>query len=106
MNYNYNYPNYQMYQPQQSSYGFAFVNGIEDARTFIVNPNCTYFLRDRNSNLCFEKRADSNGRWTMEIYNLVKQDTNADFKNEISRLEDKVAELTALVTKAVGGSNE
>lgn len=72
-------PNNYNYNMFNNNYGFAFVNGVEEAQTFIVNPNCTYFLRDKNSSMCFEKRADNQGRWTLKVYNLVEQDTNSDF---------------------------
>lgn len=81
--------NYNMFN---NNYGFAFVNGIEEAQTFIVNPNCTYFLRDKNSSMCFEKRADNQGRWTLKVYNLVEQDTNSDFvkKDDLSAFQQNV----------------
>jgi hypothetical protein len=95
----------QSYVPQQTyqpgNYGFAFVNGLEDAKAFIVNPNCTYLLRDTNSNTCFEKRADQFGKWTIKVYTLVEQDSDAGVRNEISDLQRKMAELTALVQKVV-----
>lgn len=93
-----NYPNYNYQQqvqqqvpmqqnnvmqqqvPVQNSNGtkhiFAFVNGVEDARAYIVGANCTAYLKDLNSNLLFEKRADNKSNYTMEIYELNKVNEN------------------------------
>lgn len=95
-----NYYNPGFYPTTQN--GFAYVNGVEDAKTFIVSPNSTYFLRDTNSNLCFEKRADANGKWTMKVYNLVEvQPDEPVKKSELVALENKIAELTALIKGGV-----
>lgn len=83
--------------------GFAFVNGIEDAKAYIVGPNCTYFLRDTNSNMCFEKRADSSGKWTMKVYNLVEVQPDEPIKrSEFDALSAKIDTIMAMLK---GGSD-
>ena len=75
------------------------VNGIEDAKNFIVNPNCTAFLRDSNSNMCFEKRADSTGKYTMKVYNLVEVEPETDYvkKADFDKLRNEIADLASLI---------
>lgn len=87
---------YLYHQPQQS---YAMVNGIDDAKNFIVNPNCTAFLRDSNSNMCFEKRADSTGKYTMKVYNLVEVEPETDYvkKADFDKLRNEIADLASLI---------
>lgn len=131
MNYNYynnnpngympnnNYGNYNMYQPtplnvqQQTpqqiqtrngvTYGFAFVNGMEEARTYIVEPNKTMYLKDYSSNLLFEKKADNQGRYTIECYTLTKsnEENNEIVKrSEFELLASKVNTLLENLEKS------
>lgn len=101
MNY---YPNYYPSYHNQPSY--AVVNGIDDAKSFIVNPNCTVFLRDANSNMCFEKWADAQGRYNMKVYNLVEVESNSEYvkHSDLAKLEAKIEALANLL-KVSGGSN-
>jgi hypothetical protein len=106
MNY---YPNYYPTYHNQPSY--AVVNGIDDAKSFIVNPNCTVFLRDANSNMCFEKWADAQGRYNMKVYNLVEVETNSEYvkQADLRKLEESVnSKFDAITTmlKNLGGNNE
>ena len=106
MNY---YPNYYPGYHNQPSY--AVVNGIEDAKSFIVNPNCTVFLRDANSNMCFEKWADAQGRYNMKVYNLVEVETNSEYvkRTDLQKLEEAfTSKFNALadMIKGLGGNNE
>lgn len=52
----------QPQQPQQQYFPFTFVNGIEGAKAFIVQPNQVYYLKDVDSNLLFEKKLDNQGK--------------------------------------------
>lgn len=49
---------------------FSYVQGIEGAKAFFVQPNQTVFLRDSEQNILYEKSADFQGRTTMKIYEL------------------------------------
>lgn len=86
--------NFQYQQPQ-----YAVVNGIEDAKNYIVNPNCTVFLRDSTSNMCYEKRADSTGKYIMKVYNLVEVEPESDYvkKSDLDQLRGEIANLAALI---------
>ena len=78
-NYNnsYNYQPMMAQQPmpqiQQPNYlPLTYVNGEEGAKAYIVSPNTTIYLRDSDSNKLFIKSSDSNGKYTIEGYELVK----------------------------------
>lgn len=77
MNYNNPYYNpYQQYpytQPQQQQTNYlplTFINGIEGAKAFIVAPNQTIYLKDSDSNILYEKKADAQGRYTLNAFEL------------------------------------
>ena len=97
---NYYYPNYYSTQPT-----YAIVNGIEDVRNFIVNPNCSVFLRDTNTNMCYEKWADAQGRYSMKIYKLMEVETKSEDikRSDLDELEQR---LTNLIKQTLGGTNE
>ena len=87
MNYSYgnygNYNNYGYYQPQQQTqqpqtiyYSLTYVNGIEGAKAFIVQPNQIVYLKDSDSDVLFEKKADQQGRLSLTAYKLTKVDLN------------------------------
>ena len=61
-----------MQQPQTSYLPLTFTSGLVGAKSFIVAPNQTVFLKDseEGSNLLFEKSADQNGRYTLRAYEL------------------------------------
>ena len=73
-NQNYQQPQYQ--QPQTNYLPLTFVNGIEGAKAFIVHPNQTFYLKDSDSNLLFEKKADAQGKYTIIAYELKQVDYN------------------------------
>ena len=51
------YPNYQnQYQQARPNIIFSFVNGIDDAKAYILQPNQTAYLKDNNSTFLYEKR--------------------------------------------------
>lgn len=92
---NYQYqPNYQ--QPLQRTM-FAMINGIEDVRTFIVQPNQTVYLLDTTSNHFYIKKADMSGRYAIEDYLLVKaEQENNDYvkKSDFLALQNQIETLT------------
>lgn len=62
---------------QQTTYlPLTFVNGIEGAKAFIVGANQTIYLKDSDSNVLFEKKADNQGKYTLTAYRLDKVDIN------------------------------
>lgn len=92
---NYQQPqNIAMPQYQQTNYlPLTFVNGVEGAKAFIVNPNQTIYLKDSDSNLLFEKRADSQGKYSLVGYKLEEISINDINKttNESTEVVNKFA---------------
>lgn len=105
---NYNNPymnNYTGYYPQQSysqpnyNYGYqtqpqiaqqnqpmfmqlTFVNGLEEAKSYIVAPNSSIYLRDNNSNKLYIKSCDNTGKSSLEEYELTKSNEKTPNSSE------------------------
>lgn len=106
---NYGYQNYTP-QPKMSSNAlFAFVNGVEEARAFIVSPNQIVYLLDNNSSHLFIKKADMQGRYLMEDYILTKaEQENTDFvkKSDFDALQQQILSLTQAVNGLTASKEE
>ena len=99
-------PQYQ--QPQQTTYlPLTFVNGIEGAKAFIVGANQTVYLKDSDSNILYEKRADQQGRYTLTAYEMNKIDMNNPTPVkyaqicDLNALNEKVNILSSKVEKLI-----
>lgn len=67
----------QMQPTQQTTYlPLTFVNGIEGAKAFIVGANQIIYLKDSDSNILFEKKADNQGKYTLTAFKLEQIDIN------------------------------
>lgn len=70
----------QQAQPQQQMQTnylpLTFVNGVEGAKAFIVGANQVIYLKDSDSNILFEKKADSQGKYTLNAFELKQIDIN------------------------------
>lgn len=62
-------------QPMQKYLPLTFVNGIEGAKAFIVNPNQTYYLIDDDSNTLYVKSSDNLGKPSLRAYSIRPLDT-------------------------------
>lgn len=128
MNYNNPYFNpYQQYpytQPTQQQtpmtnyLQLTFINGIEGAKAFIVAPNQTIYLKDSDSNILYEKKADAQGRYTLTAFELKPVEINtptAPVKTEYATTSDlnalksffteQVSILSSEIKKAVKTQN-
>jgi hypothetical protein len=128
MNYNNPYFNpYQQYpytQPTQQQtpmtnyLQLTFINGIEGAKAFIVAPNQTIYLKDSDSNILYEKKADAQGRYTLTAFELKPVEINtptAPVKTEYATTSDlnalksffteQVSILSSEIKKAVRTQN-
>lgn len=94
-------PNYNYPQQMGSNKDFDYVNGIEEAKNYILSPNQLIFLKDKQSNLIFEKKADEQGRYVLKAYELkeVNQSKEGEFvkKSDLLTLEEKINRLSALL---------
>lgn len=104
-------PQYQ--QPQQTTYlPLTFVNGIEGAKAFIVGANQTVYLKDSDSNILYEKRADQQGRYTLTAYEMNKIDMNNPTTVkyaqicDLNALNEKVNILSSKVEKLITTQNK
>lgn len=82
----------QAMQPQQTQQPIPFMpltftSGLVGAKAYIVAPNQTVFLKDSdtNSNLLFEKSADSYGRYTLKAYELNEINIDEIGKEKVSK---------------------
>lgn len=117
--YGYNQPNNQSpqqnnqvnQQPQMNQY--AFVNGIEGAKSFQLGPNQTVLLMDSDSPVCYMKSSNGVGQSTLRYFKLtevkeadlrgpsIQPDKSFDFvtKNEFKELSNRFEELLEKVNK-------
>ena len=116
-------PQAQMPQPQTTYLPLTYVSGLIGAKSFIVAPNQTFYLRDSDegSNLLFEKSADMYGKYTIKAYTLNEvqlDDVGKPINNEVEKrnlpevatkedltnfkllIENKMNELSSLIQKS------
>ena len=81
----------------------TFVNGIEGAKSYIVAPNQTVYLRDSDADIIYIKTADSQGRYNLKAYNLVpvEQSKPAEYATM-----DALKDLEERLKKLIGGTHE
>lgn len=73
-------PNYPYgYNPYGTNYRapvqtntYAFVNGIEGAKSYIVQPNQTVLLMDSDAPVCYMKQANGLGQSTLRYFKLIE----------------------------------
>ena len=103
---NFNQYGYQQstnyYQPVKLNQ-YAYVNGIEGAKAFIVQPNQTILLMDSNSPMCYMKQSNGLGQSTIRYFKLVEvsendliEPTNEKYvlKSDFDKLMAKIDSLT------------
>ena len=87
------YP-YGSYQPRATN-TYAFVNGIEGAKSFIVQPNQTVLLMDSEQPVCYMKQANGLGQGSLRYFKLVEV-SEADIRKEAT---PKTSESVDFATK-------
>lgn len=102
-----NYGGYNPYQPYsypRNNY-YAFVNGIEGAKSFPIGPNQTVLLMDSDSPMCFMKTSNNLGQSTLRYFRLVEateeeiKGPSLDVKTEIESINQKISDLYNLIKK-------
>lgn len=115
MNYNNPYFNpYNQYpysqpqpQPQQTNYlPLTFVSGIEGAKAFIVAPNQVIYLKDSDSNILYEKRADAQGRYSLTAFEMKpvndsKPTSDYATTSDLNTLKSMLTEKIDILSKDV-----
>ena len=121
-NYNYSYQNQTMPQMAQQTQPMfmqlTFVNGLDEANSYIGAPNSSIYLRDNNSNKLYIKSCDNTGRSSLEEYNLVKStekssnsSENVDYNQFVTTsvfqsMKDEFTAKLEELEKKLGGTNE
>ena len=107
MNYNnpyfnpYNQYPYSQPQPQQTNYlPLTFVSGIEGAKAFIVAPNQTVYLKDSDSNILYEKKADAQGRYSLTAYEMKPVNDTSKQQIEFATTSD-LETIRAMLTEKI-----
>lgn len=107
MNYNnpyfnpYNqYPYSQPQQPQTNYLPLTFISGIEGAKAFIVAPNQTVYLKDSDSNILYEKKADAQGRYSLTAYEMKPVNDTSKQQIEFATTSDLTA-LKSMLTEKI-----
>lgn len=68
-------PNFFQNSQQQSS-NFAFVNGVEGAKSFQLQPNQNILLMDSDDPIVYMKTTNSMGQATLRYFKLVETNEN------------------------------
>ena len=71
---NYDYRNYYSPSSPPQLRQYAFVNGIEGAKSFQVPPNQTMLLMDSENPICYMKITDSIGQASLRYFKLEEVD--------------------------------
>lgn len=74
-------PNYQ--RPLQPQNVYAFVNGLEGAKSYIVPANQTVLLMDSEQPVCYMKTANALGQGTLRYFKLTEV-SESDVRTPIS----------------------
>lgn len=87
------------FQPQPKTNQYAFVNGIEGAKSFQVQPNQMVMLLDSDNPIVYKKTANSLGQAVIEAFNLVpieehKEEDKYVLKSDFEVLVKRIDELT------------
>ena len=108
-------PNYQPQPPYQPTYtnggNLYFVGSEDEAKNWIVNPNQSVYLLDRNNAKLYIKTVEKNGMvQPLEVFTLGTQNPTEDkveyaTKEDLERLQNKFRSELRKV-KPIGKKNE
>lgn len=117
-NYNFNNNNnYQPYTPYQTRLNqYAFVNGIEGAKSYQVFPNQMMLLMDSDNPICYMKQTDNIGKATIRYFKIDEIDENKAkeilstptptieyaLKSDVDSISLKLDELSTLIKEKIG----
>ncbi len=106
MGYNYPNQNYNQSTPQQSGQ-YSFVNGLEGAKSYPMQPNQTLLLMDNNDSVCYMKQSNFLGQTTLRCFKLQEvseqelRNVNSEYvlKTDFECLTKKLDELCQRLDK-------
>lgn len=73
---NYDYRNYYSPSSPPQLRQYAFVNGIEGAKSFQLAPNQTIMLMDSDNPICYMKTSNGIGQSTLRYFKLTEVSEN------------------------------
>ena len=94
------YPYTQPQQPQTNYLPLTFISGIEGAKAFIVAPNQVVYLKDSDSNILYEKKADAQGRYSLTAYEMKPVNDTSKQQSEFATTSDLTA-LKSMLTEKI-----
>ena len=98
---NYNMYNNPSYQTNNQFNQYAYVNGIEGAKSFQMQPNQTMMLMDSDNPMCYMKSTNNIGQATLRYFKLVEVSENDLKSNNTQAKQDYVSksDFEALVKR-------
>ena len=113
---NFNYQTPYTFQPRTFNQ-YAFVNGIEGAKSYQVLPNQMMLLMDSDNPICYMKQADNMGKSSIRYFKLEEIDEAKTkeilstptptieyaLKSDLDSINSKLEELTKLIKKSAKG---
>lgn len=87
---------------------YAFVNGLEGAKSYPIMPGQTIMLMDNDSPVCFMKTADTLGKTNLKCFKLIEIEEQEliktpinketqELKDEITNINKRIEDLISLV---------
>lgn len=106
-NYNYGNPNGYINPAYQRNY-YAFVSGLDGAKSYPIMPNQSLMLMDSENPVCYMKSADNTGKPSLKCYKLVEiseqellvkplDPTTQALKDDISSINKRIDDLVKLM---------
>lgn len=80
--------NNQQVQQQAQMNQYAFVNGVEGAKSFQMQPNQTIMLMDSDRPVCYMKSTNNIGQASLRYFKLTEVNEN-ELKNDSQSQENK-----------------
>ena len=77
----------------------TFISGIEGAKAFIVAPNQVVYLKDSDSNILYEKKADAQGRYSLTAYEMKPVNDTSKQQSQYATTSDLDALKTMFTEK-------
>lgn len=97
------YPNQAQQMQKITNCEWIFVNGIQQVKDHIVQPNQTFYFLDNNDPVLYQKKADNLGSSQIRAYKMIEIDLNQAenaltpetnvTKDEINALAARISQL-------------
>ena len=94
-------PNAFMQPTQAPMQTIQYVNGLESAKAYRMQPNSEVILMDSNNPVFYFKKADASGFTTIKVYEFHEVEekkadyvTKKEFDNFVSKIESKLKGVT------------